>query len=174
MVQIGESVATLASPLEHLVACHRRIEQRLATFVKAGVELEAKPQQALEAIASAIRFMDTNGARHTEDEEESVFPRLKPHLTAPEAAFVEGLEAEHLEAEGMYLALKATVPELPGARDAYLKLAARLQTIYRKHIQAEEEILLVLAQRELHTPDLDAIAGEMRARRFSTTEEEAC
>ncbi len=174
MVQIGESVATLATPLEHLVACHRRLEQRLATFVKAGAELEAKPQQAMEAIASAIRFMDTNGAWHTEDEEESVFPRLKPYLTAQETTFVERLQAEHLEAEELYVALKSTVPELPGAKAAYLALAAQMQAIYRGHIQAEEEILLALARRDLQTPELDAIAVEMRARRFSITEEEAC
>jgi hypothetical protein len=28
MIQIGASAATIDSPIEHLVACHRRIEQR--------------------------------------------------------------------------------------------------------------------------------------------------
>ncbi len=165
MVQIGESVATLANPLEHLVACHRRIEQRLATFVKAAAELEARPQQALEAIASAIRFMDTNGVRHTEDEEESVFPRLRPSLSPEELAFVDQLEAEHLEAEGIYTALKALVPGLPTGKDTYLKLAERMEAIYRKHIQAEEDLLLKLARRDLKAPEIDAIAAEMRTRR---------
>lgn len=165
MVQIGESVSTLASPLEHLLACHRRIEQRLSTFVKAGAELEARPEQALAAIASAMRFMDTNGARHTQDEEQSVFPRLKPHLTAQELAFVEGLEAEHVEAEGIYVAMKAAVHGLPASKATYLKLAERLETIYRKHIQAEDEILMALARRDLQAPEIVAISGEMRARR---------
>lgn len=165
MVQIGESVSTLASPLEHLLACHRRIEQRLSTFVKAAAELEARPEQALAAIAAAMRFMDTNGVRHTEDEEQSVFPRLKPHLTAQELAFVEGLEAEHVKAEGIYVAMKAAVPGLPATKATYLKLAERLEAIYRKHIQAEDEILIALARRDLKAPEIVEISGEMRARR---------
>src|SRR5947208_5826795 len=98
MVQIGESAATLDQPIEHLVACHRRIEQRLATLERAAGELDGRENAARDAIAAAIRFMDTNGAWHTEDEEMSLFPRLRPYLTPDELAFVDSLEAQHREA----------------------------------------------------------------------------
>lgn len=40
MIQIGASAATVDSPIEHLMACHRRIEQRLDTLVNAACHLE--------------------------------------------------------------------------------------------------------------------------------------
>jgi len=36
MIQIGAPSATLDAPVEHLMACHRRIEQRLETLIAAG------------------------------------------------------------------------------------------------------------------------------------------
>jgi len=69
----GEST-TLDAPLEHLMACHRRIEERLATLERAGAALESRRDEALGAIRAAFAFMDSNGAIHTRDEEESLFP----------------------------------------------------------------------------------------------------
>jgi ribulose 1,5-bisphosphate synthetase/thiazole synthase len=36
MIQIGASAATIDTPIEHLIACHRRIEQRLETLINAA------------------------------------------------------------------------------------------------------------------------------------------
>ena len=62
---------TLDSPVEHLLACHRRIEQKLETLARA---VEANHDEAL---ARVFHFFDTNGLLHTQDEEESIFPRLE-------------------------------------------------------------------------------------------------
>jgi hypothetical protein len=46
---------------------------------------------------------------HTEDEESSLFPRLRPKLSVDELAFVDSLERQHGQAEGIYSELKRFV-----------------------------------------------------------------
>ena len=38
---------------------------------------------ALDAIRKSLEFLDTSGALHTQDEEDSLFPRLRPKLSSP-------------------------------------------------------------------------------------------
>ena len=169
MIQIGAPSATLDTPVEHLTACHRRIEQRLDTLVAAAGHLESDLPGSLAAIANSLRFLDSNGVLHTEDEEVSVFPRLRPTLSPQELAYVDSLELQHDEAEAIYAELKRLVAALdsptPEAIAQYRACAARLRTLYRAHIQSEDDILTRLARRSLRPADLAAISAEMRARR---------
>lgn len=167
MIQIGAPSATLDSPLEHLTACHRRIEQRLDTLVKAADHFATDRGQALAAIARSIEFMDSNGVLHTRDEEESLFPRLRPKLTPDETAFVDQLESQHQEAETIFAELKQIVDQrVPDNRiENYRDCAHRLNSLYRAHIQVEDEILAALARRSLSAADLQQISHEMRSRR---------
>jgi iron-sulfur cluster repair protein YtfE (RIC family) len=112
MIQIGASAATIDSPIEHLVACHRRIEQRLDTLVSAASHLQDQRSAALAAIASSFSFLDTSGVLHTKDEEASLFPRLRKKLSASEIEFVDSLEAQHVQAEGIYSRLKQLASQL--------------------------------------------------------------
>jgi hemerythrin-like domain-containing protein len=168
MIKIGAAPATIDSPVEHLVACHRRIEQRLDTLVNAAAHLESDRATALEAIRRSIQFLDTSGALHTRDEEASLFPRLRPKLTAAETEFVDSLEAQHVGAESIFAELKrlAESPlEDSGFVARYHESAIRLRSLYRDHIQAEDEILTVLAKRLLSGAELGEISKEMRERR---------
>ncbi len=170
MIQIGAPPATIDTPIEHLMACHRRIEQRLDTLVQAAAHLSANPAEAVGAIERSFRFFETSGAMHTADEEESLFPRLRPLLSASEAAFVESLEGDHREAELVYQELKqraAAAAAEPAPREiaAYKALAARLRDIYRRHIASEDEILTALAKRSLTPSQIEQIADEMKSRR---------
>ena len=170
MIQIGAPSATLDAPLEHLMACHRRIEQRLETLIAAGSHLEDDRARALEAIGGSIRFLDSNGAMHTADEESSLFPRLRPKLSPDEVAYVDSLEQDHQRAEAIYAELKELVaqPELDKARvERYRDCAARLRSLYLEHIRSEDEILTRLARRSLNDEELAAISAEMRERRAS-------
>jgi len=173
MIQIGEKAAALDTPLEHLVACHRRIEDRLATLERAAGELRTDPETSLAAIGACLNFMDSNGALHTEDEEISLFPRLRPRLSSNELAYVDALEHQHREADSIYSELKGQVARLKnlgGAASveethAYRELAGKLREIYREHIRSEEEVLLRLARRSLNEGELREISGEMKQRR---------
>jgi hemerythrin-like domain-containing protein len=166
MIEIGGKAAGLDKPLEHLTACHRRIEQRLATLVRAGEVFESNPTEARQAIANSLAFLESSGVRHTQDEEASLFPRLLPKLNPEDAAFVEALEAEHKEADAVFTELRELAANISsGNRERYLDAAQRLQAIYSGHIAIEDSRLNPLAAGKLDTAELAAIAEEMRARR---------
>lgn len=172
MIQIGSTPATIDTPVEHLMACHRRIEQRLETLVQAADHLAVDRLAALDAIRHAQQFLDTSGALHTEDEEVSLFPRLREKISLTELIFVDSLEKQHTHAEAIYTELKRLSSSLAASSDApadsiraYLDCATRLRDLYLDHIQAEDRILTAIARRSLSQSELAAISGEMRSRR---------
>ena len=167
MIKIGQKPATLDRPIEHLTACHRRIEDRLSTLERAGEwfgsEDETKQAEAMQAIASAIRFLDSSGVTHTVDEESSLFPRLAPRLDQGEKDYVESLERQHREVDQAYAELKPAVDAR--APDRYRAAVSRVAQLYREHIASEDRVLTAIAGRLLSPADLEAIAAEMRGRR---------
>jgi hemerythrin-like domain-containing protein len=172
MIRIGQPSATIDTPLEHLMACHRRIEERLTTLERAGERLREDRPAALEAILRSILFLDSSGVLHTRDEEESVFPRLLPHLTPEELRFLKGLEEQHRVAEAVFGELKDVTQLMAadscnalGQESRYKELADRLCALYRPHIQSEDEVLTRIARRTLTNEQLNMIAAEMKERR---------
>ena len=172
MIQIGQVNATIETPIEHLMACHRRIENRLETLERAEAHLTVDRDAALEAIRKSIAFLDTSGVLHTRDEEESVFPRLRPRMTIAESQYLTTLEEQHHAIEEIYAELKQTVEAMsaaatiPGAlRSAYAALVAKMAKMYRLHIDSEDEILMLLARNALDADQLRAISNEMAGRR---------
>ena len=126
-----ETGSTLDRPLEHLTACHRRIEQRLDTLERVADHLTDKRSEALEAMEACFRFFETNGILHTADEEESVFPRLQPRLNDAEQKFIMQLEGQHREADGLYAELKAIAAQLEDGQTASPELQQRFRTACR-------------------------------------------
>ena len=156
--------ATVDQPLDHLVACHGRIEERLNILERAAVALNERPEEARAALATVFRHFDTAGVLHTRDEEESVFPRLLLRASDAERYYLTDLERQHREAEEVY-SLLGDVP-VPGTDLApYLALVHRFCWIYRAHIASENEHLIDTARRLLSVEDLAEVAGEMRLRR---------
>ena len=177
MIQIGAPAATIDSPIDHLMACHRRIEQRLDTLVNAADHLINDRPAALNALANSLHFLDTNGLRHTEDEEASLFPRLRPKVSPDEIGFIDSLESQHAEAESIYAELKLLAARLnlegglsPEPIGHYRACAERLRSLYRSHIRSEDEILTAMARRSLGESELAEISKEMRERRVSHEE----
>jgi hemerythrin-like domain-containing protein len=172
MIQIGTPPATIDTPIEHLMACHRRIEQRLETLILAAGHIRNNQAAAMDAIRNALEFLDTSGALHTEDEEISLFPRLREKLSIPELAFVHSLEEQHIQAGTNYAELKELALALDRSAGhsaesigAYLDCATRLRALYRDHIRAEDEVLTALARRSLSELEISEISSEMSVRR---------
>lgn len=164
--------ATMSQPLDHLVACHRRIEERLEGLERAARHLEDRHEEALEVIGNCFRFLTSNGAWHTADEEESVFPRLVGRMTDEESRFLRDLEREHRDVETLLEDLKNLHPLLAvrggdqeGTARRFRQGAATLCSAYRGHIAAEDERLIPLAKRILRETELSVLSREMRARR---------
>lgn len=163
--------STLDRPLDHLMACHRRIEERLETLARAGGHLQDRRDEALEAIANSLAFFDVNVARHNADEEDSFFPRLRERLPAGELELLGRLEKDHVTAEGFLRTLR-NILERPAARqidDAaqaeFLDTVAKLTELFQAHIAAEDDQLIALASRALPEDALREISSEMKARR---------
>ena len=53
-IQLEKAPPVASGPIEHLVACHRRIEQRLDIFERAGAVLDSDPEASLAAIQNHI------------------------------------------------------------------------------------------------------------------------
>jgi hemerythrin-like domain-containing protein len=169
-IRTSPPTVTLDTPIDHLNACHRRIEERLQTLERVGPHLADRTAEALTALQAVFWFFDSSGATHTADEEESFFPRIAPHLTPEEQQFLNDLQLEHARAEAIYDELKchvAAIASPPTETDVvrFNSLAAELCSLYRQHIQNEDARFPAIAARTLSANDLDAISKEMKVRR---------
>ena len=167
-------------PLGLLSDCHRRIEYFLHVLsaitreVAGGALADAQREQ----VEAALAYFATAAPRHTADEEESLFPRLKASEDATVAAVLEavsGLERDHAVADDHHRAVDGIVRQwltrgrLDSADVSELgtRLAA-LEALYRSHIALEDGQVFPTAARLLSPDQLTDIGREMAARRSRT------
>lgn len=137
-----------------------------------GRELDDEARAALEA---SLKYFREAAPKHTADEEESLFPRMRrmKRVEVEEAIRkLDPLEKEHRRAD----VLHAEVNEVGNrwvsqgrldASDAQRLQAdvAELAGIYKDHIRIEDEIVFPVAGRLLPVVEKAAIAREMEGRR---------
>jgi hemerythrin-like domain-containing protein len=137
-----------------------------------GLRLDEERRRALDL---ALRYFRESAPKHTADEEESLFPRLRSvgdGELKTALMTVEALERDHREAD----ALQRQVDELGthwleaeelSAVDfaQFSDAVARLAEIYPQHIQVEDEVLFPAAERALSPEQKAEIAVEMAGRR---------
>lgn len=174
-IQIGAKPDSgFDDPLGMLMDCHRRIEHFLNILCVVASRAEGRPLSDEEATAvrSALQYFRSGGERHTADEEESLFPRLKNGEGG--AAFEElaRLEKDHQAAGELHrtvetLYLKWTAEHtLTQDENRQLTLSTQeLTRLYREHIKVEEETVFPHALKALDSHALEAIGQEFRARR---------
>lgn len=178
LVQLGgPPQAGFDEPLDLLKDCHRRIEGFLAMLIKVlqNKNGESLDREYREALAKALNYFSLAAPRHTEDEEKSLFPRMRqssaPAMkTAMES--IEALEKEHAIADKAHHCVDVLGRKyladgrLPQSDvDEMLALLRELESIYRHHIRIEDETIFPLADRTLSKGDLEAIGKEMKHRR---------
>lgn len=162
------AAADFDHPLEMLAACHDRIEERCDLLERLIGHLRQRgaDREAQQAAANVIRYFDTAGENHHEDEEDDLFPRLLARDPQAAEALVSRLLAEHRDMRAAWAGLRATLSRIAAGESALLDAGAveRFGTLYRRHIDIEERELLPLAERLL---DVNALAatGEAMARR---------
>jgi hemerythrin-like domain-containing protein len=158
-------------PLDLLERSHRRLEERLAVLQSAASAIvrERAGVTELTAIDSVLGFLERSAARHEEDEEESLFPRLRgvPELRP----LLDDLAADHLLHRHLLKQLRSLHsgwPETgPDASDgaALAILANELTRAYRTHIEREERELMPAARERLGPAEREGIRIEMSKRR---------
>ncbi len=172
-------IPDFTNPLGLLVHCHEKIEGHLSTLERAGEILRAGDTRSLPRVFAAIdgacAHFAISGVKHTEDEEVSLFPRLRERAgTAGQdalAAMAE-LESQHRRGEQLHAEIDELVGWLPrdGSADAkeldrFNELVAELTTLYRPHIQLENNFVFPIAAEVLPASEIQALGEEMRARR---------
>lgn len=167
------------NPLGLLVHCHERIEAQLERLERAGDLLRTGDTSSLPGVFAAIDMACTHfaiaGVKHTEDEDISLFPRLRERGGAAGedamAAMAE-LESQHRTAETIHEDLDELVRRLPRDGSADIReldhfngLVADLTMLYRPHIQIENNLVFPVAARVLPACEIQALGQEMRDRR---------
>jgi hemerythrin-like domain-containing protein len=166
-------------PLGLLSDCHRRIEHFLATLTTItsearGTELTDAQRAQLEGAAA---YFATAGPRHTADEEDSLFPRLRAAHDPKAAAaleLVDRLEDDHAAAIEHHEAIDQLVRRwlADGSLTAadveqLLERLDRLNSMYAAHIAIEDNEVFPAAAQILSKNDITEIGREMMARRSS-------
>lgn len=163
-------------PLGLLTDCHRRIEKFLELLQRVAREYAGIPLDsgAADAVRTAQRYFAKAAPKHTADEEESLFPRLKAAAAASGTGCdaIARLQGEHAHADQLHAQVDGLLEawlekgSLPTERLAELSaLLGDLRELYREHIHIEEAEVFPLAGSLLSASELSAVGSEMRARR---------
>jgi hemerythrin-like domain-containing protein len=122
-----------------------------------------------------LRYFRDAAPKHTADEEESLFPRLRAMDRADVKvllARVDGLEQDHVRAGaghaevdrlGLAWLANGRLSQEDAAR--LIAVLADLAELYRAHLAIEDTEVFPLAAKVLSATDREAIGGEMAVRR---------
>lgn len=172
-------IPDFTNPLGLLVHCHERIEAQLCSLEWAAEILRARDTQSLPRGFLAVDVARTHfaiaGVKHTEDEEVSLFPRLREQGSSAgqEAlAAMSELESQHRSAERLHAEFDELVGNLrrDGSAeekelDRFGDMVAELTALYRPHILLENNLVFPVAARVLPVSAIQALGEEMRSRR---------
>lgn len=175
-VQIGAKAHSFTDPTGLLTDCHRRIEMFLGSLGAVGKRLDSPPDaETRQALETSLRYFHEVAPKHTADEEESLFPRLR-RLQSDEVehAFskLDELEGEHRWAEPLHARVESLGLRyladgllLPSEVEEFRRSVAELSAMYKRHIAVEDSVLFPVASRTLPDAEKQAIAEEMARRR---------
>ena len=173
-IQIGQPPESdFRNPLGLLSDCHRRIERFLNVLLtvaqqRNGGELDDEQRQAFDV---ALTYFRDAAPKHTLDEEDSLFPRMRERRIDALAVLNE-LHKDHTSAEWLHnrvdeLGIKWLAEGRLSPEDAQLlvNMIEQLSETYTRHIAVEDNELFPLAATILNPTELGAIAQEMALRR---------
>lgn len=167
-------------PLGLLSDCHRRIEHFLRVLsavadAAAGGALTDGQRIELEG---ALRYFATAAPKHTADEEESLFPRMRKSGASHDPAATRALETvarlerDHDVANRHHAAVDTLVRRWldhgrlnEGDAGTLSEHLSALHGIYEQHIAVEDREVFPAAARLLSATDVREIGREMAARR---------
>lgn len=176
-VTIGVRPSKFANPIGLLLDCHQRINRFLGTLQtiakqKRGRSLDAEYRRALE---TAIEYFRDAAPKHTEDEEEALFPALRSLGQADleqVLSRIDGLESDHTLAENWHMVCDEIGRRWLRDDGLCLRDAARFEIVlsllarlYRSHLAIEEHEICPIAQTALSGPEKAAIGRSMASRR---------
>ena len=177
-VMIGQKPeSSFADPMGLLADCHRRIERFLSVLLNVSAQGQGRSLTSGQrtALDTALQYFREAAPKHTADEEESLFPRLRS-LDRPELKTlleeINSLESDHARADRSHKEVDrlgqkwlASGSLEPSDSERFALLVDELATLYRQHIGMEERELFPAAAAVLGGSERAAMGREMRARR---------
>ena len=176
-IRIGQAPESdFNDPLGMLSDCHRRILRFLETLITVaeqarGGVLAEHQRQALE---TALQYFREAGPKHTLDEEDSLFPRMRMRAAATNKplALLTDLHSDHVAVVTRHDAVnelglrwlsngQLAVEEAEGL----IELLHGLRETYQEHIEIEETKVFPFAAKLLTPGDLEEMGKEMAQRR---------
>jgi len=174
-IQIGAKPdAGFDNPIGMLKDCHRRIESflRVLCIVAERPKGRSLSEEETAAVTSALNYFRSGGRRHTADEEQSLFPRIRAGEANDALVQLERLEDDHHRADQLHEKVEKLflvwidsgwLDEADA--EALLESTIELDRIYKAHITIEEEVVFPRASKSLDEDTVRAIGNEFRARR---------
>lgn len=163
---------TFESPLEMLRACHGRIMAQCSTLYKLLQHLPANgcDAQARQAAQAILRYFDTAGQYHHQDEEMDLFPLLLATSSTDAHELVVRLLGEHHEMDAAWLRLRTRLQDIAEGESDRLEASVvdTFSTAYERHIAVENAQLLPISARLLSPQQLQDLGRKMAARRGVT------
>ncbi|MGZ4787841.1 MAG: hemerythrin domain-containing protein [Terriglobales bacterium] len=175
-VQIGSATHSFSDPTGLLSDCHRRVEMFISSLkAVADSSNRALTDESRRALETSLRYFREAAPKHTADEEESLFPRLR-RIDNPELRSalerLDVLEKDHRWAEPLHaqadeIGRRYLQDGTLNARDAeqFRSTVNQLYEMYRRHIEVEDRDVFPIAKKLLGPELSRQIAAEMEARR---------
>ncbi len=174
-IQIGAKPDSgFDDPIGMLKDCHRRIESflRVLSLVAERAKGRRLSDDEAAAVDSSLKYFRTGGVRHTADEEESLFPRMREQLPGNAVEELHGLEDDHQRANELHAKVEGLFENWMEAgvlsedrQQALLEANAELDGLYKAHIRIEEDAVFPQAAKTLDKKAVEAMGQEFRARR---------
>jgi hemerythrin-like domain-containing protein len=165
-----------SNPIGMLSDCHRRIARFLEALINVTEQVRGGGlnDEQREALESALKYFHEAAPKHTADEEDSLFPRVRARTAGNGKRFplLTLLHADHLAAVERHDSVERLGRSWIrdgrlAAEDTQhlLDLLYWLRKTYQEHIEIEETRLFPFAARVLSETDLREIGSEMAHRR---------
>jgi hemerythrin-like domain-containing protein len=167
------SSVTFDTPVEMLAACHDRIKDQCATLIKLARHLpeNGADAQARQAASNVLRYFDSAGRHHHDDEELDLFPVLLQAARVssdPEMRpLIDRLLRDHAEMNSAWQALRAKLMRVAAGDRVSISAddAQSFATLYEEHIRREETQLLPKVERLLTREEIASLGRSMSHRR---------
>lgn len=169
---LGSAAPAFNDPLEMLKACHGRITAQCDTLNRLVAHLheQGNDEQAKQAARAILRYFDSAGQHHHQDEEQDLFPILIASGNDEIAAYITRLLDEHKGMEGAWRDLRVQLVEIAQdqANTVDAGIAEDFIARYARHIKFENETFLPLAQTLLNEAQVQQLGSSMAKRRGIT------
>jgi hemerythrin-like domain-containing protein len=174
-VQIGAKPDSgFDDPIGMLTDCHRRIEHflQILCLVADRAAGRGMTDEETGAVEASLQYFRVGGQRHSADEEESLFPRLRTTCDGEKSCDIDGMEADHQAARDLHTGIEQLYESWMKSgllhehdQEKLSSMTRQLERLYLQHIRLEEQVVFPLAARVLAAETIAQMGEEFRTRR---------